>query len=458
MSIEGPGSAISIEASFPFTDPGVCFVDEVLGSIATRVQVNNPVNTFRAGTYTIRYTALDTYSGADPSTLTFAQYDQQRRFAKPACAGSDICTRAVNVQDTLKPVISLNYGEANCGALHTQIDCTQRSFACRWKGTCVAVEKKSTYHTASRSLHIPLGNPSFAISSADDTATLDEPALSFNTAKGSSILVHDGCTANTDDDQVEYVQLISSTGTTLTGVTGYKPVHSGSWTMDNGVSIQCWHYTAEDSKWDSTPILDKQDAGIGYSYGTGKGPSRTHSFTFTPQRLEMKTHFVRCGIVDRSSSSCKFDVGLHCATGDAGSLTGHHFDNADVTFTSVDRTLTNPAKLVTHSGSRVFKTFDTVHELGTAVWIEGVPHFDTSKECKEYCATIPACNYGTYITAGSARAGECWLAAQTSRSSTLRRCGVPCESFFDSRAVVPEIERIHTTKHGREHRRLRGQP
>jgi hypothetical protein len=66
--------------------------------------------------------------------------------------------------------------------------------------------------------------------------------------------------------------------------------------------------------------------------GYGKGPSRTHSFTLT-HRAAVGDHFVRCGIIDRASSSCKFDAGNHCASRTAGSSTAHHYDNADVKFT-----------------------------------------------------------------------------------------------------------------------------
>jgi len=157
-------------------------------------------------------------------------------------------------------------------------------------------------------------------------------SFEYSNAKHTTTTI-DSCKANSVDDQIEYVKLDSHTATTLTGTVGYKPLHSGSWTMSSGVSVQCWHYTAGDKTWDSSPILSKQDSGIGYSYGYGKGPSRTHSFTFTPARLDQKTHYVRCGIIDRASSTCKFDTGNHCASNTAGSSTAHHYDNADVQFT-----------------------------------------------------------------------------------------------------------------------------
>jgi hypothetical protein len=157
-------------------------------------------------------------------------------------------------------------------------------------------------------------------------------SFEYSNAKHTTTTI-DSCKANSIDDQIEYVKLDSHTATTLTGTVGYKPLHSGSWTMSSGVSVQCWHYTAGDETWDSSPILSNQDSGIGYSYGYGKGPSRTHSFTFTPARLDQKTHYVRCGIIDRASSTCKFDTGNHCASNTAGSSTAHHYDNADVQFT-----------------------------------------------------------------------------------------------------------------------------
>jgi hypothetical protein len=85
--------------------------------------------------------------------------------------------------------------------------------------------------------------------------------------------------------------------------------------------------------WDATPILDKQDSGIGYSYGYGNGPSRSHTFTYEVQQTDISQHYIRCGIIDRSSSSCKFDANTHCATTSAGASYGHHFDNnADAPF------------------------------------------------------------------------------------------------------------------------------
>jgi len=156
----------------------------------------------------------------------------------------------------------------------------------------------------------------------------------YSTAQHTSILLSDGCSANTVDDQIEYVKLDSDSGGALTATVGYKPLHSGSWTMSNGVAIQCWHYAA--GSWDTSPIFSKQDAGIGHGHGAGNGPSQTHSFTFTP-RAGAGDHFVRCGIVDRYSTNdetAEFNAGTHCATPNSGSYgSSHHFDNADVSFT-----------------------------------------------------------------------------------------------------------------------------
>jgi hypothetical protein len=169
----------------------------------------------------------------------------------------------------------------------------------------------------------------FKYTTANSCASAE--AFVYSTAQHTSILLSDGCSANTVDDQIEYVKLDSDSGGALTATVGYKPLHSGSWTMSNGVSIQCWHYAA--GSWDTSPILDQQDGGIGNGYGNGNGPSRTHTFTFTP-RAGAGDHFVRCGIIDRSSSSCHFDAGTHCATSNSGSYgSSHHFDNADVSFT-----------------------------------------------------------------------------------------------------------------------------
>jgi len=152
-------------------------------------------------------------------------------------------------------------------------------------------------------------------------------------------LIPDGCMANTVDDQIEYVKLTGNSGDTITGTVGYKPLHSGGWTMSSGVSVQCWHYA---DTWDFYPILDKQDSGIGYGYGYGNGPSRTHVFSYQVQRSSVFQHYIRCGIIDRSSSFCQFDSNTHCATSSAGSAWGHHYDNADAPFYMVDDITTSP--------------------------------------------------------------------------------------------------------------------
>jgi len=162
-----------------------------------------------------------------------------------------------------------------------------------------------------------------------------------------SIALADGCTVNDYDDQIEYITLDSTSGNTVSATVGYKPLHSGSWTMSTGVSIQCWHYA---NGWDSAPVLDRQDAGIGYSYGYGNGPARTHAFTFTVQRSSVAQHYLRCGIIDRSSSTCKFDDNNHCATRNSGFSSGHHYDNSDAPFTGF-----NPPKL--------YKRLVTTHNL-----------------------------------------------------------------------------------------------
>merc|ERR1719163_317311 len=104
--------------------------------------------------------------------------------------------------------------------------------------------------------------------------------------------------------------------------------------MRSGVLVQCWHKTQEDNRWDSTPLISLNHGGIGYSYGHGNGPSYSHSFSFTPQRLNQRTHFVRCGIIDKSSSYDSFDSGTTCASRSAGNSGGHHYDNAEIRFYS----------------------------------------------------------------------------------------------------------------------------
>jgi len=162
------------------------------------------------------------------------------------------------------------------------------------------------------------------------TDCIGKKEISIDGKKHTTTLIKDGCQYNSRDDQVEFITFTGYTSTTVSGIVGYKPVHSGGWTMSNGVSLQCWHFAGT---WDAKPILDKQDSGIGYGYGYGRGPSRTHTFTYTIQRTDIAEHFIRCGIIDRSSSYCKFDDTTHCATSSAGGSNGHHFDNADAPFT-----------------------------------------------------------------------------------------------------------------------------
>jgi hypothetical protein len=135
--------------------------------------------------------------------------------------------------------------------------------------------------------------------------------------------------------------------------------------------------------------------------------------------------------------------------------TFHTSDGSDTTLSqSVKVTNPMPQKITGHG--RYYKTFDKEHELGEAPWIAGVPRMDSADQCKQYCASIPACKYGTFVSGdsgGQARAGECWLAAQTLLlGAKQKRCGVACESFFEAGLAVPEITRVTTTQYA--HRRL----
>jgi hypothetical protein len=49
--------------------------------------------------------------------------------------------------------------------------------------------------------------------------------------------------------------------------------------------------------------------------------------------MNIEQHYIRCGIIDKSSPTCVFDAATHCAHGRAGMNTGHNFDNADAGFT-----------------------------------------------------------------------------------------------------------------------------
>jgi hypothetical protein len=305
-------TTIEVEASFKFNDPGACFVDEALGALATRVQVTNPVNTLEVGTYSIKYQALDTYRGIDPATLTFAQYDQQQRFANFSCAGHDVCARKVVVEDTLKPVIALEYAALKCGEFGSNAECSKHSWSCKWSADkCVALSR----------------NPmTMGAHAADPHGAIQYPNNSMH------------------------------------------PIPT---TTENGPGDTALHQHV----WVTNPMKEIHTTGA-YAAGTG----------------------------------------------------------------------------------RYFKTYDTEHELGTAPWL-AIPEFDsmifdTARKCKDACAAMPACMYGTYVSGGGERKGECWLSANAAEGAP-HKCGVPCESFFDNqvRASLPVMPTKVTTV-GVVHRRL----
>jgi len=76
----------TVEAGFPYTDPGATASDIVDGDISGSVVVSGAVDPAAPGTYTLTYTVQDAAGNA-----------------------ADPITRTVTVQDTLRPVIALTY-------------------------------------------------------------------------------------------------------------------------------------------------------------------------------------------------------------------------------------------------------------------------------------------------------------------------------------------------------------
>jgi len=163
------------------------------------------------------------------------------------------------------------------------------------------------------------------------------------------VAIDDGCAANALHDQVETVTIDSVTDRFVTATVAYKPLHSGSWTMRDGVHVECWHYAGT---WDATPIISKKDSAIGYGYGQGSGPARSHTFTFeVKSSLDVEQHYIRCGIIDLSSKYDRFDRDTHCAHRYAGRSSAHHFDNVDAPF-SVHPGLDLATNKCTFTGSK----------------------------------------------------------------------------------------------------------
>lgn len=145
-----------------------------------------------------------------------------------------------------------------------------------------------------------------------------------------TVALKDNCKSNPHHDQVETVTIDSISGRVISATVAYKPLHSGSWTMRDGVHVECWHHGGA---WDETPIISKKDKGLGYGYGRGNGPSKSHSFSFEVQtNLDVEQHYIRCGIIDLASKYDRFDRDSHCAHRYAGRSSAHHFDNVDAPF------------------------------------------------------------------------------------------------------------------------------
>lgn len=165
--------------------------------------------------------------------------------------------------------------------------------------------------------------------------TVVEYNYEYDTAKHTSILIPGNCTANSKDDQIDSILIVGEDANELSAVVGFKVPHTGWYTRTYGVLVECWHHTKESLEaigtWDSTPVFSETKA----ADLTGGYDEHTHSFSFTPQRLTQKYHFIRCGIIDKNDADCQFDTGSHCATASAGDhgSSAHHFDNADVNFT-----------------------------------------------------------------------------------------------------------------------------
>jgi hypothetical protein len=106
---KGPST---IEASFPFSDPGIDCTDAVDGRIArTRVIKSGFVDVEKVGSYLLTYRVQDSAGNWNDGSV-----DIQKRIAATGAAATKACTtahsyiRTVTVVDTLKPVIAMKFG------------------------------------------------------------------------------------------------------------------------------------------------------------------------------------------------------------------------------------------------------------------------------------------------------------------------------------------------------------
>jgi hypothetical protein len=86
---------MKVEASFPFADPGAVFIDEYDGNLKPLI-VEGEVDVEKAGIYKITYRGKNTANIWNDNKL---------------CKSAGPCVRTVEVTDTLKPVIHLQYGK-----------------------------------------------------------------------------------------------------------------------------------------------------------------------------------------------------------------------------------------------------------------------------------------------------------------------------------------------------------
>jgi len=92
-------SSLTIEASFPFDDPGVTCVDTFDGELVDHIQTVGYLDTEKTGTYYLTYRAVDLSGNGNDGN----------------CIGNQTVIRTVQVIDTLSPVIQLHYHSSFLG-------------------------------------------------------------------------------------------------------------------------------------------------------------------------------------------------------------------------------------------------------------------------------------------------------------------------------------------------------
>ena len=107
--------------------------------------------------------------------------------------------------------------------------------------------------------------------------------------------------------------------------------------------------------------------------------------------------------------------------------------------------------LVSASASFDIQAAGRIYQQGSYPYLAGFAGkaVESQQECEEACRSLDECKYGTYVTKDAdtsegynyqkkAKAGECWLSAQT--HSTPTACGVPCLGFRKTSKDVGNVK------------------